>query len=78
MAGDPQKMIEVFYLPAYSPGLNPDEYLNCDLKNGVHSGMLSRNGKQLKEKANKHMRMLQRNPKRVKKYFNNKHIAYAA
>lgn len=25
-------MIEVFYLSAYSPELNPDEYLNCDLK----------------------------------------------
>ena len=25
-----KKMIEVFYLPAYSPELNPDEYLNCD------------------------------------------------
>jgi transposase len=24
--------IEVFYLPSYSPELNPDEYLNCDLK----------------------------------------------
>ena len=30
--------IEVFYLPSYSPELNPDEYLNCDLKAGVHSG----------------------------------------
>ncbi len=29
--------IEVFYLPAYSPEVNPDEYLNCDLKAGVHS-----------------------------------------
>lgn len=27
-----QKKIEVFYLPSYSPNLNPDEYLNCDLK----------------------------------------------
>jgi len=34
--------IEVFYLPAYSPELNPDEYLNCDLKAGVHSGLPSR------------------------------------
>lgn len=25
-------MIEVFYLSAYSPELNSDEYLNCDLK----------------------------------------------
>lgn len=24
--------IEIFYLPSYSPELNPDEYLNCDLK----------------------------------------------
>ncbi|WP_375340699.1 transposase [Okeania sp. SIO2B9] len=24
--------IEVFYLPAYSPDLNPAEYLNNDLK----------------------------------------------
>ena len=24
--------IELFYLPSYSPELNPDEYLNCDLK----------------------------------------------
>ena len=28
--------IEVFYLPAYSPELNPDEYLNNDLKSAVH------------------------------------------
>jgi transposase len=24
--------IEIFYLPRYSPGLNPDEYLNQDVK----------------------------------------------
>ena len=24
--------IELFFLPSYSPELNPDEYLNCDLK----------------------------------------------
>ena len=23
--------IEIFFLPSYSPELNPDEYLNCDL-----------------------------------------------
>ena len=31
--------IEIFFLPSYSPELNPDEYLNCDLKDGVHSGV---------------------------------------
>lgn len=70
-------MIEVFYLPAYSPELNPDEYLNCDLKKGVHSGKPARNKKQLKDKTRKHMKMLQSKPARVKKYFMNENIKYA-
>lgn len=73
-----QKMIEVFYLPAYSPELNPDEYLNCDLKAGVHSGLPARNKNQLKSKASMHMKMLQRKPSRVKKYFKHEKIRYAA
>jgi len=31
-----EKQIEIFFLPSYSPELNPDEYLNCDLKAGIH------------------------------------------
>ena len=61
--------IEVFYLPAYSPELNPDEYLNCDLKHGIHSKRPARNQKQLKAKVLSHMRMLQKQPKRVIKFF---------
>ena len=34
--------IAVFYLPSYSPELNPDEYLNNDLKHRVHSGIPAR------------------------------------
>jgi diphthamide synthase subunit DPH2 len=75
---DHKKMIEVFYLPAYSPELNPDEYLNCDLKAGVHSGVPARSKSQLKEKTSKHMRMLQRKPARVRKYFEHRNIRYAA
>ena len=33
--------IAVFYLPSYSPEMNPDEYLNNDLKTRVHSGALA-------------------------------------
>lgn len=73
-----KKMIEVFYLPAYSPELNPDEYLNCDLKAGVHSGVPARNKEQLKAKASNHLRMLQRKPSRVRKYFKHEKIRYAA
>lgn len=73
-----KKEIEVFYLPSYSPELNPDEYLNCDLKAGVHSGKPARNRKQLKSKAMSHMRMLQKQPQRVRKYFQHEKIRYAA
>ena len=38
-----KNVIKVFYLPAYSPELNPDEYLNGDLKAGVHNGKPARN-----------------------------------
>ncbi|WP_226649599.1 IS630 family transposase, partial [Microbulbifer variabilis] len=70
--------IEVFYLPSYSPELNPDEYLNCDLKAGVHSGMPARTREKLKSKVLSHMRMLQKKPARVASYFKHRSIKYAA
>ncbi len=70
--------IEVFYLPSYSPELNPDEYLNCDLKNGIRSSSPSRNVEELKSKVRGHMRMLQKKPARVRKYFKHPAIQYAA
>ena len=72
------EQIELFFLPSYSPELNPDEYLNCDLKAGVHSGVPARTKEQLGNKALSHLRMLQKKPKRVKKYFEHRKIAYAA
>jgi transposase len=73
-----EDQIELFFLPSYSPDLNPDEYLNCDLKSGVHSGVPARTKKQLNKKAISHLRMLQKRPDRVKKYFKHPKIAYAA
>lgn len=73
-----EDQIEVFFLPSYSPELNPDEYLNCDLKAGVHSGVPARDKKQLGQKAISHLRKLQKLPGRVKKYFKHPKIAYAA
>ena len=35
--------IELCYLPAYSPDLNPDEYLNGDLKNSIRNAKPARN-----------------------------------
>jgi len=72
------EQIELFFLPSYSPELNPDEYLNCDLKDGVHSSAPARTKEQLHKKAVSHLRMLQKRPGRVAKYFKHPKIAYAA
>lgn len=73
-----QSKIKIFYLPPYSPELNPDEYLNCDLKEGVHTGDAPRDEQTLKGRIVSHMRFLQKCPERVKSYFIHKSIAYAA
>jgi transposase len=75
---DHKAQIEVFFLPSYSPELNPDEYLNRDLKLSVHKGKPARTKSQLKRKTIGHLRKLQKLPRRVVGYFKNPNIAYAA
>jgi len=70
--------IEVYYLPSYSPEMNPDEYLNGDLKQRIRSAAPARTMKQLKHTVVSHMRKQQRQPERIKSYFRHRDIAYAA
>ncbi len=70
--------IEVFYLPAYSPELNPDELLNSDLKGVLHGGLPARTKRELKRKARSHLCKLQKRPERIRRYFRHPKIAYAA
>lgn len=70
--------IEVFYLPAYSPDRNPDEYLNCDLKQGMSAKPSPKSQEKLKDNVQDHMEMLKQAPCRVMKYFKHKSIQYAA
>lgn len=70
--------IELLYLPPYSPQLNPAEYLNCDVKQGVHSKPPTRNQSQLKQRVLSYLHKLQKLPKRVMRYFQHPFIAYAA
>lgn len=69
--------IEVFYLPSYSPQLNPVEYLNGDVKQGGHAKPPSRNLEQLKGRVLSHLHKLQKLPDRVRSYFEHPLIAYA-
>ncbi|MCF6366770.1 MAG: IS630 family transposase [Bacteroidales bacterium] len=70
--------IELFYLPSYSPELNPDEYLNNDLKSGIGLKASPKNEKQMNTNVKSHMIFLQRNPERVARFFHHKSIKYAA
>ena len=51
------KQIEVFYLPSYSPELNPEERLNADLKQAMGKRVPVRTKAKLREAANEQMAM---------------------
>jgi transposase len=73
-----QEEIAVFYLPSYAPELNPDEYLNGDLKGRVHSGQPARSQDELEHKTRSFMRKLLRRPEHVRSYFRHPIVKYAA
>lgn len=73
-----EHLIELEYLPAYSPELNPDEYLNADVKANVHRKRMPRSKEELRNNVEDHLKHIQRHPKRVRQYFKAKHIRYAA
>jgi transposase len=73
-----QQHIKLFYLPSYSPQLNPDERLNADLKYAVASKVAVRTKAALKATTIAHMTMLEQNPERVKSYFQDVRVKYAA
>ena len=70
--------IAVFYLPSYSPELNPDELLNADLKQRVTKAAPPRTKRALTRTAIGALRSIQKPPDRVENYFGQKHVAYAA
>lgn len=70
--------IELFFLPPYSPDLNPDEHLNADVKYGVGSKVPVRTKDKLRNATESHMRMLGQRPERIRKYFEDPAISYAA
>jgi transposase len=75
---DKDDHIELFFLPSYSPELNPDEYLNAHLKARMHAGEPARNPGHMKQKVLSHLRAIQRQPNTVRRYFMAKKIRYAA
>lgn len=70
--------IEVFYLPSYSPELNPNEMANADLKQAVTKGAPARTKLHLVKATAGHLRSVSRQPERVKSYFEHEPVRYAA
>ena len=70
--------IKIYYLPSYSPELNPDEYLNGNLKKDIHSGISPRNKAEIKKRTRRFMQNQQRAPVKVKNLFQHPRVQYAA
>ena len=70
--------IEVFYLPSYSPELNPEERLNADLKQVIRSKVQVRTKEKLRAATESHMTDIASKPERVKAYFQDEFVKYAA
>ncbi len=70
--------IQAFYLPSYSPELNPDERLNAELKHALRSRVQHRTRDKLRKATEAHMTNVEQNPERVKSYFQDPYVKYAA
>lgn len=76
--GDRSDRIGAFYLPSYSPELNPDERLNADLKHAITTQVPARTRERLRRKTTDHMNLVESSPKRVIAYFGDPKVNYAA
>lgn len=70
--------IKLFYLPSYSPDLNPDEFLNRDLKSNLNNKPLGRARGKIEENAKQHMDSLQTDEEKVKRLFHAESVRYAS
>jgi len=68
--------IELFYIPPYSPELNPDEYLNHALKLHVHLGVAPKTKQDIRIKTQKFMHRLTYYADEVKAFFRHKNVRY--
>lgn len=72
------KRMRFFFLPPYSPELNPDEQVWNDLKNNGIGRQIITGPDDLKAKTRAHLQSLQRRPDRIKSFFKMEETAYAA
>lgn len=73
-----QGRLRVFFLPGYSPELNPDELLNQDVKSNALGRRRPRDREEMIASLRAYLRSTQRQPDIVQRYFRAEHVQYAA
>jgi len=73
-----RRWLHLFFLPGYSPELNPDELLNQDVKTNAVGRRRPRTLGHLKGNVRRFLWSTQRRPRHVQRYFQAPHVRYAA
>ena len=71
------KRPQLFFLPGYSPDLNPDEYLNQDVKTNAVGRTRPSTPTELLGNVRSYLRSTQARPSLVKRYFHPEPVRYA-
>lgn len=67
----------IFYLPSYSPELNPDEYLNRDVKAHLAEKRIPRTADELRNTIESHLNARKENRENIKAFFRKDEVKYA-
>jgi transposase len=73
-----RKSIWLFYLPGYSPQLNPDELLNQDVKTNAVGRQRPNDQPEMLQQVRSYLRSTQHRPQIVRNYFKHQDVRYAA
>lgn len=73
-----RRQIRLFFLPGYSPELNPDELLNQDVKTNAVGRKRPRTPPELVGNVRRFLWSTQRRPQKVRSYFRHPSVRYAA
>jgi len=70
--------IEIFYLPPYSPDLNPQELVNQDLKANANNFKSLKSVENLTINVRSYLTQIQQNEWKIRNFFKKEEVAYAA
>jgi transposase len=73
-----QGKLQLLFLPGYSPELNPDEYLNNDVKSNAVGRKRPSSQPEMISNVRGYLRSTQKMPETIRNYFHAKPVRYAA